>query len=82
MLNAEVKFTFPQAVSVTGLTGFTQNGNGNGNSSVWTSHMDIIACVPVDFTVTLIGTSGANLFTDFKVNEDSKKGTVGNILMP
>ncbi|CAN5388440.1 hypothetical protein BH23BAC2_BH23BAC2_21850 [soil metagenome] len=73
MDNAEVVFTFAQSVVVSGLQGWTSNG------VTMQSRIDLDACEVYTWTVGLNtdcngrGQKEANLWTDFKVNDDSKK---------
>lgn len=72
---AELVFTFPQAVTMSGLQGWTPNGDGNAQT--FKTVMDLSACTSYSWTVALdaeCNPSGkAILWTDFKVDEDSKK---------
>ncbi len=80
-----VEFTFPQADNVDfGVNEHGFTNNGGGNSSVWSAIMDFTECETVSFTVILEGEGGRNLFTDFKVDNDSKKEkfNLANITMP
>lgn len=84
MEDALVEFTFAQGVAVAGLNGFTQNGNGN--ASVWSTTSSFEACKTYTYEVTLTpdcsGNSGnSNVWTDFKVNNATKKGNLDNITM-
>lgn len=81
---AEIKFTCPHIVSFEALDDktYTVNpGNSHGSPTVLTWNGDIEACTAITFTLDFEAdcdqNSGgfANLFTDFKVNEVSKKGT-------
>ena|SRR5690606_23776922 len=78
MEEAEVVFTFPQSVVVSGYVW----DNWNGNSSSRTEIMDLKACEIYTWTVGLdgdcrgVGQKGVNLFTDFKVNDISRKNGV------
>ena len=77
--DALLQFTFAQGVAVSGLNGFTHNGNPNDpKSSVWSATMDLNECETLTWTVTLTadcnGRSGAsNVWTDFKINDISQK---------
>ncbi len=79
MEDAEVVFTFAQGVTVSGLDNWTSNGVTKQTS------MDFEACEVYIWTVGLdasckgVGQPNANLWTDFKVDEDSKKGELDNI---
>ena len=84
MEDALVEFTFAQGVAVAGLNGFTQNGNGN--ASVWSTTSSFEACKTYTYEVTLTpdcsGKSGnSNVWTDFKVGGESKKGELANIVI-
>ncbi len=79
---AELTFTFPQADAEFTFEGWDHNGNGNAQT--WKRNMDLIACTSYEWTVSLTrecmgSTNNNNLWTDFKVNEDSKKGELNNI---
>jgi hypothetical protein len=81
MTDAELVFTFAQATSYD-LSSWTHNGNGQ--SQTWQTTMDLTACTVYSWTVFLdancSGNSGqSNLWTDFKVNDVSKKGGLPNI---
>lgn len=83
MTSAELVFTFAQASAVGLDNSWTHNGNGN--SQTWKTRMDLTACTEYSWTVFLdancSGNSGhSNLWTDFTVNEDSKKGDLTNIV--
>lgn len=72
MENAEVVFTFAQSVAVSGLDGWDNNGQTMQKS------MDLDACTTYEWTVELkknctASTPNSNVWTDFKVNEISKK---------
>lgn len=80
--NAEVKFTSPHVSEITSEDGkiYTVNpGNGQGSPTVSTWVGDITACTPITFTLSFTpdcdqNQAGfANLWTDFKVNGESKK---------
>lgn len=84
MANAELVFTFAQSVEVSGLEDWQNSGN-EAISSTERITMNLIACNVYEWTVTLqkdcSGQSGnSNLWTDFKVNGESKKGTLQNIV--
>lgn len=75
MVDALVVFTFAQGVVVSGLEDF-------GSSGV--TMQDILnfdACQTYSWTVEMTGDCGRNLWTDFKVNGESKKGGLPNIVM-
>lgn len=76
--DAHLIFTFAQGVVVTGLTGWASNGVTRQN------HEDLEACTTYNWTVglTCADNPGAhNLWTDFKVNNESKKnGLTPNIV--
>ncbi len=81
MAEANVVFTFAQSVVASGYIW----PNWNGNSSTRTEIMDLDACRVYTWNVFLTGdcsgnSSNSNLWTDFKVNEASKKGELSNIL--
>lgn len=73
MENAEVVFTFAQGVTVDGLEGWGSNG------VTLQSNLNFEACVEYSWTVELDprcngkGQSTPNLWTDFKINDISKK---------
>ena len=76
-----VVFTFAQGTVVVGLD---ETWSTNGSTRQKT--MSFIKCEPVSWTVTLTpdcsGHSGkSNVWTDFKVNDDSKKGSNANIVI-
>jgi hypothetical protein len=86
--NAEVKFTCPHIVDFEALDGkeYEVNpGNSKGSPTVLTWTGDIEACTEVTFTLSFdadcdqTSSGKVNLFTDFKVNEESKKGDNENI---
>ena len=77
----EVVFTFAQTVVVEGYNW----PNWNGKSSTRTEIMDLDACSVYSWTVFLTsdcsGSSpNSNVWTDFKVDGDSKKGELVNII--
>lgn len=80
MVDANLVFTFAQGVAVDGLEGWTSNGVTKQMK------MDLEACETYSWTVGLdtdcrgVGQPNANLWTDFKVNDVSKKGDLGNIV--
>jgi len=79
-----VEFTFAQGVAVAGLNGFTRNGNGN--SSVWSTTSSFEACETYTYEVTLTpdcsgNSNNSNVWTDFKVSGESKKGDLSNIVI-
>jgi hypothetical protein len=72
--NANIEFTFAQAekVSVSGLSDFTEHGQTRQKT------MNLLKCQAVSWKVSLtpkfnIGSGNTNLWTDFKVNDTSKK---------
>ena len=86
--NAEVKFTCPH------ITGFeapdekqydVNPGNSNGSPTVLTWIGNIEACTAITFKLSFdsdcdqTNSGKANIFTDFKVNGESKKGSNENI---
>lgn len=80
--DAEVKFTSPHVTEITSEDGkiYTVNpGNGKGSPTVSTWVGDITACTPITFTLSFTPDCDqnqggfANIWTDFKVNEVSKK---------
>ena len=80
--DALLTFTFAQATAVAGLEDWTHNGNGN--SQTYEMHMDIESCETYQWSVILIKDCNGsapknNLWTDFKVNDLSKKGDLENI---
>lgn len=85
---AEVKFTSPHIVGFEALDGKVYDvnpGNGKGSPTVLTWTGDIEACTEITFTLAFEAdceqnnAGFANIFTDFKVNEVSKKGDNPNI---
>ncbi|SDB56794.1 hypothetical protein SAMN03097699_2185 [Flavobacteriaceae bacterium MAR_2010_188] len=86
--DAEVKFTCPHITGFYSLDGKSYDvnpGKGQGAPTVLTYVGDIEACTPITFTMSFDAdceqnaAGFANMFTDFKVNEVSKKGDAGNI---
>lgn len=77
MTDVLVEFTFAQGVVVSGLEDWNQPGNSTNRSKV----MNFSACEIVSWTVGMTGNCGGNLWTDFKVNGQSKKGGLLNIEM-
>lgn len=78
MADAELVFTFAQGVAVTGLDDWSTHGSTRQKT------MNLVACQSYVFIVTLSpdcsGHSGnSNVWTDFKVNDVSKKGELTNI---
>lgn len=87
--NAEVKFTCPHIVDFEALDGkeYEVNpGNSKGSPTVLTWNGNIEACTELTFTLSFeadcdqTSSGKANLFTDFKVNGESKKGDNENIV--
>ena len=85
---AEIKFTCPHIISFESLDGKTYSvnpGNSHGSPTVLTWTGNIEACTEITFTMSFEvdceqNNSGkANIFTDFKVNGESKKGSNENI---
>jgi len=85
---AEIKFTCPHISDFSALDGkeYTVNpGNGNGSPTVLTWVGNLTACQEITFNLLFVAdcdqtNSGfANVFTDFKVNGESKKGDLENI---
>lgn len=76
MDDAEVVFTFAQGAYVSGLSDdFSQNGN---NGQTYKAVMDLEKCDVLEYTVSLTpncsgNSSKSNVWTDFKVNDVSKK---------
>jgi hypothetical protein len=86
---AEVKFTCPHITDFVILDGkdYEVNpGNSKGSPTVLTWTGDIQACTEITFTLAFdpdcdqTNSGKANLFTDFKVNGESKKGDNENIV--
>lgn len=80
MSAAALVFTFAQGVaaSATGLDGWATNGSTRQIT------MDLVACQEYTWTVDLTpdcsgSSANSNVWTDFKVNTVSKKGTLSNI---
>ena len=78
MDDAELVFTFAQSVAVSGLDSWATNGQ--------TKHMtiDLTVCENYEWTVTLEKDCNGiapnnNVWTDFEVNDMSKKGSLSNI---
>ncbi len=88
MENAVVQFTCPHITSFEPMDGkeYSVNpGNGQGSPTVLTWVGDLEACSETTFAIKFYAdceqnnANFANIFTDFKVNGDSKKGDVSNI---
>ncbi len=86
--NAEVKFTCPHITSFEAIDDNTYSvnpGNSHGSPTVLTWTGDIEACTETTFTLSFeadceqTNSGKANMFTDFKVNAVSKKGSNENI---
>ena len=88
---AEVKFTCPHISSFEALDDKKNEyevnpGNSHGSPTVLTWTGDIQACTEITFTLAFeadcaqTNSGKANLFTDFKVNGESKKGDNENIV--
>ncbi|WMI69997.1 hypothetical protein [Mangrovimonas sp. YM274] len=86
--DAVVQFTCPHIVDFTPLDDkeYSVNpGNGQGSPTVLTWVGDLEACAETTFAIVFDAdcdqnnANFANIFTDFKVNGDSKKGDVSNI---
>lgn len=76
-----VVFTFAQGTVVTGL-----DESWSTNGATRQKMMSFTACEPVSWTVTLTPdcsghSNNSNVWTDFKVNDASKKGTLSNIVI-
>lgn len=87
--HAEVKFTCPHIVDFESMDGKTYSvnpGKSKGSPTVLTWIGDVEACKEINFVITFQAdcdqnSSGkANVFTDFKVNGESKKGDNDNIV--
>ena len=88
IVNADVKLTCPHIVSFEALDGKTYSvnlGNGNGAPTVLTWNGDINACEEITFTIAFEADCDQNnagfatLWTDFNVNDISKKEDLDNI---
>jgi hypothetical protein len=87
MENAELIFTFAQSAYISGLPlgeGWARAGN---DGQVMKTTMDLVGCETYTWTVTLqancSGNSGqSNVWTDFKIGEESQKGSLPNIVIP
>jgi hypothetical protein len=86
--NAEVKFTCPHIygfVPQDGKEYEVNPGNSNGSPTVLTWIGNIEACTAITFKLSFdsdcdqTNSGKANIFTDFKVNGESKKGSNENI---
>ncbi len=82
MENAHLVFTFAQAVEV---TGFEPEEDWNWHGQTMQTTKSLLACTPVTWELTILkkcdgNTSNNNLWTDFKVNDISKKGDLENIV--
>lgn len=78
MTDASLVFTFAQSVAVSGLDSWTTNGQTKQIS------MDLDACTTYEWTVELLrdcsgNSNNSNVWTDFNVNGNSKKGELDNI---
>lgn len=78
MEGAEVVFTLAQSETDTGLEGWEDKGATKQTT------MDFMACKVYEWTVTLTpdcngNSKTSNIWTDFKVNDLSKKGSLENI---
>jgi len=87
--NAEIKFTCPHITSFESLDEKTYSvnpGNSQGSPTVLTWTGDVEACTEITFTMSFeadcdqASSGKANIFTDFKVNGESKKGDNENIV--
>ena len=87
--NAEIKFTFPHISGFTSNDGkeYSVNNDKNPNQpTVLTYVGDLESCKEITFSLTLTpycnqgNSDKATIWTDFKVNEVSKKGTNENIV--
>lgn len=81
MIDSLVVFTFAQGTVVTGLD---ETWSTNGSTRQKT--MSFTECEPVSWTVTLTPecsghSNQSNVWTDFKVNDVSKKGSLENIVI-
>ncbi len=79
MIDAEVVFTFAQSVDVLGF-----NSDWNWHGQTMQTEMNLDACTPYSWDLTLIkkcdgNPPNNNVWTDFKVRDDSKKGDLVNI---
>lgn len=79
MDDAEVIFTFAQSVEVSGF-----DGNWEENGQTRKAELDLEACTSYVWQLSLEkkcdgSTPNNNVWTDFKVNDISKKGDLGNI---
>lgn len=81
--NAHLTFTFPQGHVNVSPDGYAQNGIGN--DTTFSSKMDLSACESYSWTFKLsadcrgAGQNAVNLWTDFTVSDESKKGNLNNI---
>ncbi|HEY9170009.1 MAG TPA: hypothetical protein VIN72_11020 [Lutibacter sp.] len=79
--NANLVFTFAQGTYVSGLADFSPAG------VTMQKTMDLVACTTYNWTVILQsnckggGQNDANVWTDFKVGSESKKGQLSNIVI-
>lgn len=80
---AELTFTFPQSHVNVSPDEYAQNGNGN--DTTFSTILDLESCKTYNWSFELStdctgkGQGKVNLWTDFKVNEVSKKGDLKNI---
>lgn len=80
-------FTFAQGFAEGLSDNWTYVQNGKGNAQTWETTMDLTACTEYNWNVTLTAncdgnTEKNNVWTDFKVNDESKKGELDNIVHP
>ncbi len=80
MTGAKLVFTFAQGVVVSGLGDWTTAGVTYQNTMDLTKDACISWTVGLDADCGGVGQSNANLWTDFTVNGDSKKGSLANIV--
>lgn len=73
MSDAEVVFTFAQGVSVSGLEDWGQNGVTKQNSMTFEACEEYVWTVGLETNCKGVGQPNANLWTDFKINYESKK---------
>lgn len=80
LANANLVFTFAQGAYASGLTGFSPAG------VTMQKTMDLVACETYSWEVVLTpdcngAQKNSNVWTDFKVGDESKKGELDNIVI-
>jgi hypothetical protein len=78
---AQLVFTFAQGVAVAGLDSWTTNGSTRQKT------MNLVGCQTYTWNVILTpdcsgNSNNSNVWTDFKIGEESQKGSLSNIVIP